>query len=109
MRNKIIKNLGLEFRKRFIRGLIDTEGSLYFDKSRKTWILEVHMINESLISSIEEVLKKSDLKPIILKKDKSYSLRLVGKDKIKKYFMTFGTSNGKYNLSSSLRETGAPR
>ena len=36
--------------------------------------------------------------PKIETKKNSYSLRLIEKDKIKKYFMTFGTSNGKYKI-----------
>jgi len=34
----------------------------------------------------------------MLTKKNSYSLRIVGKNNIKKYFMTFGTLNGKYKL-----------
>lgn len=94
----LIRNAGLEFRKRFVRGLVDTEGSLYFDKANGTWVLEVNMVNENLISTIADVLEKSALKPKKMVKKNSYSLRLVGKDKIKRYFMTFGTSNGKYKL-----------
>lgn len=95
---EIIKKSSLEFRKYFVRGLIDTEGSLYFDKTNRTWILEIHMINKNLISTISEVLEKTGLKYRMLTKKNSYSLRIVGKNNIKKYFMTFGTLNGKYKL-----------
>lgn len=94
----IIRSAGINFRKFFVRGLIDTEGSLYFDKANRTWVLEINMVNKNLISTIAEVFEKSNLKHKLMQKKKSYSLRLVGKDKIKRYFMTFGTSNGKYKL-----------
>ncbi len=94
---KIIKNAGLEFRKHFVGGLVDTEGCLYFGKNR-SWVLEIHMVNINLMSTIADVLEKFNLKTKIETKKNSYSLRLIGKDKIKKYFVTFGTSNGKYKI-----------
>lgn len=110
---EIIKNTEFEKRKFFVRGLVDTEGSLYHDNANGTWVLEVNMNNHALISSISEVLEHYDIKHKILNKKNSYSLRIVGKEKIIKYFDSFGTSNAKYNLdkhwSSSIRETGAPR
>ncbi len=95
---EMIRNSELKLRKRFVRGLVDTEGSLYFDKANRTWVLEINMVNKNLISSISEVFEKLYLKHKLMQKKNSYSLRLVGKDKIKRYFMTFGTSNGKYKL-----------
>jgi intein/homing endonuclease len=91
---QIIKEAGVEFRKRFVRGLIDTEGSVY-NANRQT-ILQISLKSPFLINSILEILKEIGLNSYVYHYKDVFTLRLFGKKQVQKYFELIGTSSKKW-------------
>lgn len=58
---ELLDNLDWDLRKGFTTGLIDTEGSFYYDQSTRTVIFEIKMINSSLIQEVEKAFKEFDI------------------------------------------------
>lgn len=104
--NKIIQKIDfpgwiweqVEFQKACVRGLIDTDGGLYFHKH---WIKGIKYRNLGLcftsfspllIKSVAKVLSKFDIKYSILSMKRIYIYNL---SEIKKYFFIFDTNNPK--------------
>ncbi|MBN2331077.1 MAG: hypothetical protein JXC85_04625 [Candidatus Aenigmarchaeota archaeon] len=84
-----------DYSKYTIRGIFDTDGSVYYDKRkiyRKPYIrIEFHMDNRRLLNQISGILHQLKLKPRPCKRKNS--LYLNGYDEVKKFIITIGISN----------------
>jgi DNA-binding transcriptional regulator YiaG len=58
---ELLDDLDWGLRKGFTTGLIDTEGSFYYDQSTRTVIFEIKMINSSLIQEVGKAFKEFDV------------------------------------------------
>ncbi len=96
---EIIRKSPLNIRKYFARGLIDTDGSIYYDKSRRGWTLEFHSINENLILSVFEILSKLGFNPRT-KISKYSKVEITGKLNLERYLKIVGSSN--YRIYSKM-------
>lgn len=85
----------------FLRGLIDTDGSLFFAK-RGTYklnqypVIELKFSDEQFVNDISNALKKIDIEHIIINHDNDYKIQINGKYKIEKWAEKIGFKN--FNL-----------
>ena len=94
---KMFWNLPLNVKKRIARGIIDCDGSLWFDKSNKRFVIELNMISRDVILFISHTFEKLGISHYVtIKKRKpknrktSYSLRIIGKE-VKNYLDIVGS------------------
>lgn len=91
----------LEFEKACVRGLMDTDGCLFYEchniKNKKYCYPRLSFVTASvpLRDSVFEILKKLDLHPKIRNINKRY-VQIEEKEKIKEYFKIIGSHNPKH-------------
>ena len=72
----------------FIRGLLDAEGSLYYDKYHRKSILEISNINIELLKKIKNILKEYGFKLYLIRNKRKpprhdiYKIRIKGDEEI---------------------------
>ena len=91
-------DLPLNIRKRVVRGLMDTDGSLYYSKNQNGWTIELNMVHKDAIDFVSNVLKETNITHNVSIKQKkrgnrrvSYSLKIIGYKNIQKYFKHIGS------------------
>lgn len=89
----IIKSLPLKTRKYFLRGLIDTDGWIYYYKKNKTFILGFKVVNEHLANSVYDILTLLNFRAHKRIKGKYFQVDFVGKSNIKRYLEVVGSKN----------------
>lgn len=94
---KEIFELGFNFTKWVIRGIFDTDGSFFLDKTpvgRPYPIISIHMRAPLLIHQIKEILLKEGFKPLIYHNGEE--LKLKGTIQLRKWMNEIGSSNPKH-------------
>lgn len=98
-----------DFKKRFIRGLIDTDGCIYIHKHKIKGINYINIglcfssASKSLIYSVADILNQFDIKPHIHKNEQY--IFLYGEKSIVQYLSIFGSSNPRiYNKLNQWRD-----
>ena len=72
----------------FIRGLLDAEGSLYYDKYHRKSVLEISNINIELLKKIKNILKEYGFKLYLIRNKRKpprhdiYKIRIKGNEEI---------------------------
>lgn len=103
------KYLGWNYSKYIIRGIFETDGCIYFSKSRTTTYLptyprlEIRSSSEDLVKQLKEILFSRGFKVQVLKpkKEKTYKIYLSGSEMLKKWIKEIGFGNIK-NLTKYL-------
>lgn len=85
----IIKNSGLEFRRAFLRGLIDTDGSISHSR------LSFAVVNENLAKSVFDILLELKFSPKMSKEKNRnvFYVRISGKENIRRFLEIVGSKN----------------
>ncbi len=94
---KQIVELGFDYSRFVIRGLFDTDGSFFFDKTpvgRPYPIISIHMHAPVLLSQVREILVKEGFKPIMY--HKGQEIKLKGSIQLRKWMDKVGSSNPKH-------------
>jgi hypothetical protein len=86
-----------QFMKKFIRGLVDTDGSLFFAKrgtykSNKYPVIEIKIYDEMLLEQVFEILKELGLNPIKQK----YKVQLNGIYRLNEWLKNIGFKNSNH-------------
>ena len=103
--NKITQNINIpswitkrnNFKKAFVRGLVDTDGCLYIHKhcvNGKTYLnigFCFTSLSNKLLLSVARILSEFGIKPYI--KDDNHRIYLYSKSNVIKYLSVFGSSN----------------
>ncbi len=106
----------IEVKKSYIRGIFDTDGSVYYDKRslyKKPYIrIELHMFNDMLLSQIRGVLVSLGL-PVAYSV-KRQALYFNGYENVKKYIDEIGFSNPRHlkkikNMYPELIQSETPQ
>lgn len=95
--NKRIKNLGFKKLRYTIRGIFDTDGCFYLDKTpvgRPYPCISIHMHSPILINQIGEILLKQGFK--VLYSKKGLEIKLKGRKQLNKWMGEIGSSNLKH-------------
>jgi intein/homing endonuclease len=84
---------------RFLRGLYDAEGCVFFDK-RKQYKkpyprIELHMCNLALLKQVSESLTKMGIKNVLGTSEKNLRVTIWGFDEVKNFINKIGFSNPK--------------
>ena len=99
----IIYSLGFDKVKYVIRGIFDTDGSIYLERNRKGIpsypIISIHMKEQRLINQIGEMLGKEGFK--VNYSDNNYMIKIKGRHQIKKWLDKIGSSNS-YKLNKII-------
>jgi len=94
--------------KRFLRGLFDTDGSLYFERNKgnnrnNQPRIKLGMVSKKLIKEVKFLLESQGLNPMLKKpykgkKDKNYvhSVLIYRKSDVKNYIRIIGFKNSKH-------------
>lgn len=103
----IIQASNIKIRSAFLRGLMDTDGSIYY--SKRSFTLELHITNKFLAKSAFDILSALNFTPKLLKLDNRkygsrYKVRLYGIENVRKYLEIVGTNNSR--LLKSLDHMG---
>ncbi len=82
---------------RCIRGLYDTDGSVYFDR-RHAYLkpyprTELQMTNEALLEQVDRVLDQMEIRHSLVRRRASLSLETAGVESLGRYLQTIGFSN----------------
>lgn len=91
----IIASLPLEKRKYFLRGLIDTDGWISYDKSNKTYVLGFKVVNKYLANSVYEILRLFKFPAKNKIKGKYFQVEVIGKANVKRYLQIVGSKNNR--------------
>ncbi len=101
-----------EFKKAFIRGLVDTDGCLYYhshevkNKSLVNIGFCLTSLSDKLISSAADIMSEFGIKPHI--KDDNHRIYLYGEQNVIKYLHIFGSSNPRiYQKYTNWRDARA--
>lgn len=103
--NKIINKISVplwitkrkEFKKAFVRGLVDTDGCLYIHKHsiKNKQYLNIGFCftsySDKLLISVAHILSEFEIEPHI--KDKNHRIYLYSESNVVRYLNTFGSSN----------------
>ena len=97
------KFLDWKYSRHIIRGILETDGCIYFSKSKKIEYpsyprIEIKTSSKKLKSQIMEILNKKGFKVYCRKCENTYSLTLSGEKMLKKWIDEIGLSN-KRNIS----------
>ena len=109
---KWMKMLNAEARKSMTRGVIDCDGTLYYDRINQLWIIELNIIHRDVITFVGEVLSRSSIRFITFKRVKkpprrtSYALKILGRRNIAHYLKVIGSKKFKPRFAAGSR--GAP-
>lgn len=89
----------VEHTKACIRGIFDTDGSVYFDKRkiyRKPYIrIELHMSNKELLTQISGLLTKMNIESKL--PENKTTLYINGKDNVNNYLKRIGFRNSRHS------------
>lgn len=98
----IIKQLPLNKRKYFLRGLIDTDGWVYYDKCNKIFVLGFKVASNNLANDVYDLFKllKFPVKRKI--KGKYFQVEVKGKKNIKRYLQIVGSKNNRILCRSPI-------
>ncbi len=113
--NEKIFKKGFNSVKDIIRGILDTDGCVYFDKipvGRPYPCISITMKAPKLINQLFEILRKEGFKPIVYKRDGfPAEIKLKGSKQLKKWIREIGSSNprnlNKLALVAQLDSAGA--
>ena len=107
-------NLSLNLKMHVVKGIMDCDGSLYYDAVNNTWILELNLIHGDVVDYSAWVLGELKIPYIKFTGTKkscgrkvSYALRIQGQTNITKYLETIGSYKFKPRFAAGSR--GAPR
>ena len=101
------KFLNWKYSRYIIRGLLETDGCIYFSKSKKCNYptyprIEIKSSSNKLISQLINILKRKDFKVYCKKSENTYSITLSGEKMLQKWIREIGFSNerniSKYNF-----------
>ena len=93
----------------FIRGLLDAEGSLYYDKYHRKFILEISNINNELLKKIKNVLKEYGFKSYLIRNKRKpprhdiYKIRIKGNEEITSLLNMFKPMHPRLSLARVQR------
>ncbi len=107
--NEILSNS--ELGKRFLRGIFDTDGNLYFDRNRSAKnpinnrpTIKLVTISKELINSVYSILKKEGFSPRFTKpykgktnKNTSHGVLIYRLDDVRRYISEIGFRNPKHS------------
>ena len=88
-----IRSASLQIRKAFLRGLIDTDGCIFYDAANRSLKLEFKTVSPYLASSVNEILSLLNFKPKLRKQKKGIIVGLKGKKVIENYLNVVGSNN----------------
>lgn len=91
----IIKILPINKRKYFLRGLIDTDGWIYYNKGNRSFMLGFKVVNEKLANSVYMIIKLLKIPVNKRLKGKYTQIEITGKENIKKYLQIVGSKNNR--------------
>lgn len=108
--------INLKFAKRFLRGLFDTDGNIYFDKNRSAKVrinnqpvIKIGTVSEKLANQVFVLLKKIGFhpgkkKPYKGKRDKNvvYTILIYRRKDIEKFIREVGFKNPKHYTKWSV-------
>ena len=109
-----MKMLNNEARKSMVRGVMDCDGTLYYDKINQLWVIELNIIHRDVITFVREVLSHNSIQFITFRRAKkkpprktSYVLKIQGKGNITHYLKIIGSKKFKPRFAAGSK--GAPR
>ena len=90
-----------KFLVRCVRGIYDTDGSVYFDR-RSAYLrpyprTELQMTNEALLDQLDKILSQMDIKHSFVRRHASLSLETAGLESLRGFLQKIGFSN-KYHV-----------
>jgi len=91
----LIKKLSIEQRKYFLRGLIDTDGWIYYNKKNKSFMLGFKVVNKNLAKDVYNLFKSLEINAKKKNKGKYFQVEVVGKKNIQKYLQVVGSKNNR--------------
>lgn len=93
--NRSIYSLDFDKLRYVLRGIFDTDGSIYLNKNNKGIyaypIISIHMKEPKLIKQIQEILKNNGFKVVYDKRNNM--IKINGKDQLRRWLHYIGSSN----------------
>ncbi len=93
---KIIRNSKINHRIAFVKGLINTEGSVY--KSNRAYYFEIKLVNKNLLNSVKEIFDLLRIKYYYMIKGNYYTIRVLGLKEIDKINRLIGFNNPRIKI-----------